>query len=265
MVSRVLRLLVSTGLAATVLLIAPAAEGRSTENLSLYVSFFANGTIVVALPDGSTLGSTSGPPPTIPAGFYNLLFSGPGGCSALPYFHLNGPGLNISTDMSEGLQVQAATSANLLPSSTYTWSDDAFPGVVHTFDTSAVPEGSPPTPATSSSSSSSSGVGVSYPSIVGSDVVPSRGTLKATVSTAGKLEITFKGKALSILKPGKYTISVTDESSKGGLMLERSGHATVVITSASFTGKHSKAVNLTAGTWLFAHGKAKTGYSFIVN
>jgi len=247
------------------MLLAPAAEGRSTENLSLYVSFFANGTIAVTLPDGSTLGSTSGPPPTIPAGFYNLLFSGPGGCSALPYFHLNGPGLNIASNMSEGTQAQAATNANLLPSSTYTWSDDAFPGVVHTFTTTAVAEGSPPTPGTSSSSSSSSGPGVSYPSLVGSDVVASRGTLKAIVNATGKLDITYKGKALSVLKPGKYTIAVTDESSSGGLTLERSGHAPVVITSASFTGKHTKSLNLTAGTWLFAHGTAKTGYSFIVS
>src|SRR4029078_12851971 len=123
--------------------------GSPAANLSLYVSFFANGNISVTLPDGAPLGSTSGAPTVSPAGFYTLVFSGPGGCTALPYFHLTGPGTNIVSNMAEGAASRGTTPANLLPSSTYVWSDDAFPGVLHTFVPSAVVEGSPPSPSTS--------------------------------------------------------------------------------------------------------------------
>ena len=73
----------------------------------------------------------------IPAGYYALVFSGPGGCSALPNFKLNGPGTSIVTSMSEGAVLKAIQSANFTPTSTYTWIDDAFPNVVHTFSTSS--------------------------------------------------------------------------------------------------------------------------------
>ena len=139
-----LGLLASIALSATMLAVPPATEATSSANLSLVVSFFANGTISVTLPDGSALGATSGAPQVIPAGFYTLLFSGPGGCTSLPYFHLTGPGTNIVTNMAEGETQKTTNTANLLPSSTYVWSDDAFPGVMHTFATSAVVEGSPP-------------------------------------------------------------------------------------------------------------------------
>ena len=39
--------------------------------------------------------------------------------------------------MSEGAVLKATQSANFMPTSTYTWIDDAFPNVVHTFSTSS--------------------------------------------------------------------------------------------------------------------------------
>ena len=120
-----LGLLTSIALSAGLLLLPSAAQSGSAASLSLYVSFFANGTISVTLPDGSSLGVTSGAPPVIPAGYYTLVFSGPGGCTALPYFHLTGPGANIVTNMAEGATQKTTNTANFLPSSTYVWSDDA--------------------------------------------------------------------------------------------------------------------------------------------
>ena len=55
-----LGLLASIAFSATMLAVAPATEATSAANLSLVVSFFANGTISVTLPDGSALGATSG-------------------------------------------------------------------------------------------------------------------------------------------------------------------------------------------------------------
>ncbi len=263
--SRLLRLLASIGLTAGLLALAPAAEGSSAASLSVYVSFFVNGTISVTLPDGTPLGSTSGAPTMIPAGFYTLVFSGPGGCYALPYFHLTGPGTNIVTNMAEGASQRAANTANLLPSSTYVWSDDAFPGVLHTFATSAVVEGTPPSGPTSTTDARGNGKGVTYPDIVGSDVVPSRGTLTAAVSAAGRLILAYKGKSVTSLKAGRYSITVTDKSSSEGLSLRRLGHAAVSLTGNAFTGTRSASFHLTAGRWLFAAGPGKASYSIVVS
>ena len=246
------------------LLLAPGANGRPSASLTLYVSFFANGSIAVTLPDGTSLGTTSGAPPVIPAGYYTLVFSGPGGCTALPYFHLTGPGTNVVSNMAEGAASRATNTANLLPSSTYVWSDDAFPGVLHTFTTSAVVEGSPPSPSTSGTGSASTGKGVSYPDLVGSEIVSFRGTLTAAVTAAGRLSLAFHGKSLTSLKAGKYTIAASDRSASTGFSLQKRGHAAVSITSGAFMGKRTASVHLTAGTWLFTTGPGKSTYSVVV-
>jgi hypothetical protein len=230
----------------------------------VYISFFANGTISVTLPDGSPLGSTGGAPVTIPAGYYSLVFTGPGGCTTLPYFHLTGPGTNIVTNMAEGETQKTVNTANLLPSSTYTWTDDAFPGVLHTFTTSAVVEGSPPSGSESTSGTAGTGKGVTYKDIVGSAIVPFRGTLTAAVSAAGRLSVAYKGKSIAGLKAGKYTIKVADGSSTEGFMLQKLKHAPVKITGSAFVGTHTASVHLTHGTWLFAAAGGKAKYAIVV-
>jgi hypothetical protein len=258
-----LGLLASIAFSATMLAVAPASEATSAANLSLVVSFFANGTISVTLPDGSALGATSGAPQVIPAGFYTLLFSGPGGCTSLPYFHLTGPGTNIVTNMAEGETQKTTNTANLLPSSTYVWSDDAFPGVVHTFATSAVVEGSPPSGSEGTTGTAGKGKGVSYQDIVGSDIVPFRGTLTAAVSAAGRLGLSYKGKSVARLRAGRYTIKVTDGSSSDGLTVEKVKHAVLAITGVAFTGKRTATLHLTTGHWLVAAGTTK--YAIVVS
>src|SRR5262245_17759896 len=71
-------------LAAAALLLAPAGHTQRAANLSLTVSFTAAGVVTVTLPDGTRVGSTSGAPTVIPAGFYSLNLSGPGECINLP-------------------------------------------------------------------------------------------------------------------------------------------------------------------------------------
>jgi hypothetical protein len=232
--------------------------------LTLYVSFFANGSISVTLPDGSQLGTTNGQPPIIPAGYYTIVFSGPGGCTSLPYFHLTGPGTNIVTNMAEGTAQKATNNANLLPSSTYAWSSDAFPNVLHTFSTSAVVEGAPPSGQTSNDGGTPTGKGVTYPDIVGSAVVPFRGTLTAAISTAGRLSLAYKGKSLTHLQAGRYTISVTDRSANAGFVLRKLHKAPVAITTSPFMGAHSASVHLTAGTWSVGVVAGKAIYTITV-
>ena len=207
-------------LSAPLVVVPPGASGE-TANLSLYVSFFPNGSITLTAPDGSTIGTTTGTPTVVPAGFYTLVFSGPGGCTLLPNFRLSGPGANLVTSLTEAQGQKNPTGIDLLPSSTYTWSSDGIPGVVHTFMTSAQVEGSPPTPGTGSGTYTSSGKHVTSQDIVGSALVRSRGTLQVSVSAAGKLALAYKGKNVGHLKAGKYTIVVSDASPRQGLVLQK--------------------------------------------
>jgi hypothetical protein len=231
--------------------VAGAARAAS---LSLYVSFFSNGSIALTSPDGATVGTTSGSPTVVPAGYYTLVFSGPGGCTLLPNFRLSGPGANVVTTLTEAQGQKNPTGIDLLPSSTYTWSSDAVPGAVYTFVTSAQVEGSPPTAVTSSGSYSSSGKHVISQDIVGSAVAASRGTLDVTLSAAGKLALAYHGRSVGRLKPGRYTVVVTDASRNRGLELQRAEGAMRALTAPGFTGKHTGSVTLTPGSWRFTGG-----------
>jgi hypothetical protein len=248
------RALAAAAFSAALLAFAPVASAAKSANFSLYVSFFANGSITLTSPDGAAVGTTSGSPTLVPAGFYTLVFSGPGGCTLLPNFHLSGPGANLVTTLTEAQGQKTPTGIDLLPSSTYTWTSDAVPGVVHTFVTSAQVEGSPPSGATSSGAYPSSGKQVSSQDIVGSAVSPSRGTLGVTLSAAGKLALAYHGKSVRNLQAGKYTIAVTDASSHQGLGLQKLKSAARSLTAPAFTGKRTASVTLTPGSWLFSAG-----------
>ena len=245
-----LRQLAAGGLAAALLALAPVAQGRGAANLSLQVTFFANGQITVTQPDGTPVGSSSGSPTVIPAGFYWLLMSSPGGCSSLPHFLLKGPGENIVDNMNEGEDTVGTHAVFFQPNSTYTWVDDAFPGVVYSFRTSGSVDGAAPAATPSGLASSKHTTGTSK-SLVGSAAVPFRGTLTGAVSPSGHLTLVFKGKPVTSLKPGRYTVAVTDRSSKDGFVLLSTKKRAVSVTGSAFVGKRSASVHLTAGKWFF--------------
>jgi hypothetical protein len=259
------RVLVAAALSAALFVLAPIAGAARSADFSLYVSFFANGSITMTSPDGSAVGTTSGSPTLVPAGYYTLVFSGPGGCTLLPNFRLSGPGASLVTTLTEAQGQKNPTGIDLLPSSTYTWSSDAVPGVVHTFVTSAQVEGSPPTGATSSGTYSSSGKHVTSQDIVGSAVVPSRGTLGVTLSAAGKLALAYRGKSVRHLQAGKYTIAVTDASAHQGLVLQKLTSAARSLTAPAFTGKRTASVMLTPGSWLFSAGTGAKPVAVVVS
>ena len=243
--------------------LAPSAQGRTAANLNLYVNFFPNGTISVTLADGTPVGSTSGTPTVIPAGFYSLVYSGPGGCSSLPVFHLTGPGTNVVANMLEGEATKATANANFLPTSTYTWSDDAFPSVVHSFSTSADVVGTPPAQSTTAPSAASAGV--TSQDVVGSAIIPTRGKLAGALSAAGRLTLAFKGKSVGSLQAGRYTITVSDQSSSAGFALQKLRHTPVRVTGIGFIGSRSASVDLTPGTWVFAPSPGKRAYLVTVH
>jgi hypothetical protein len=243
------RTLAVGALCAASLAVAPASQAASAANPTLDVIFNINGTIAVTLPDGTPVGTTSGAPTVITAGYYSVLVSGPGGCAQLPLFDLKGPGEALNDDMSGGEVNTEVYNIFLQPNATYTWRiDNVNPPIVHTFTTSSTIAGTP----LGSSATGGSGVATqpSSQDIVGSAIVPVRGKLAASVSPAGKLALSFQGKSVGGLTAGRYTFTVVDESPRSGFMLEKSGHAPMKVTGPAFVGKRTLTVNLTAGRWL---------------
>lgn len=221
-----------------------AAQGVGP--LTLNVTFFANETIAVTLTNGTPVGSTSGAPTAIPAGFYIVQLSGPMGLPAgLPIFHLTGPGVDLMSNLNEGGLDSATDQVTFAPSSSYVWTDDAIPGVVHKFVTTADIGGAAPATAVSPHSGTPS----QDQGIVGSQVVPMRGTLDATVGPTGRLSVLLDGKPAGRLWAGTYRFKVDDRSAKDGLVLTKTGHRPRSLTGAAFVGRRSVGVSLTSGRW----------------
>ena len=199
----------------------------------------------------------------IPAGFYQVVMSGPGGCIQLPLFDLSGPGASVVGDMSGGETTAEVHNAYFLPNTTYTWrTDTANTNVIHTFMTCGTVAGA------GTGTSGGQGQGATTPTskgiIVGSAKLPVRGTLTGAVSAFGRLTVAFRGKSVTTLEPGRYRVAVSDRSATSGFFLQRLKR-TVTVTGAVLTGKRSPTISLTAGTWAFTPVPgAKPVYSIAV-
>jgi CO/xanthine dehydrogenase Mo-binding subunit len=244
---------------------ASAAQSRVAAPLILKVDFATNGTITVSLPSGTPVGTTSGSPTVIPAGYYVVQMSGPGGCTAMPHFSLRGPGTQIFDNLNEGESDYVEYNANLAPSSTYVWSSDAVPGVVHTFVTSSDVVGTAP-PKSPGGLTSSNHTTVKSSDLVGANILKFQGTIVGDVSAGGKVTLAFNGKNVANLKAGRYTVKVTDKSSKNGVMFQKASHSVLTaVTGPMFVGKRSAEVKLTAGTWLVVPRPGHTAYTIKVS
>jgi hypothetical protein len=255
--------LLAAVLLAAMLATTPFASATSATALSLNVTFFPDGTISATLPDGTSLGTTSGAPTVIPAGYYTLKLSGPGGCNELPYFELHGPGQNILNDMDLG-EMQATIVADFQPSSTYTWRDNGIPGVVYTFVTSSQVLGTAPPKATGPDLPGGKTTTTSSHDVVGSAVVPFRGTLMGSVAANGSLRLVFDGKPATHLRPGRYAVKVSDRSPTAGFTVMKPARKGVTVTGTAFVGKRSASVDLTTGTWYLATSPASKARRAVV-
>jgi hypothetical protein len=245
-----------------------AVQASQAVSLSLDVYFDFSGNITVTLPDGTPVGTTSGTPTTIPAGFYTISLTQPG-CVDIPYFDLNGPGVNIQDNLSGGEVTSLQDDADFQPNSTYTWKNDNNRAIVYTFTTSSQVLGTPPPPASAVLKTATHGPipaknRLSNSGVVGSDVIPFRGTLDAKLSSSGRLSLAYKGKAVTKLAAGRYTIKVADTSSTGGLTVEKTKGRLKNITGSQYRGTHSASLDLTAGRWRFATRPAGTAFTILV-
>jgi hypothetical protein len=261
---RAVRLSAASVAVVGLLTFAPVAQTHRAATPTLRITFTTSGTITVTLPDGTPVGTTSGSPTTIPAGSYTLLFYGPGECINLPLFELRGPGVNINDDMLGGETDVHTLYATFLPNTTYTWHSDRSESIVYSFRASTDVVNTPSSTQSPQTSTTASHPKPTSQDIVGSAIMPFRGTLMGAVSAAGRLTVASKGRSVTRLKPGRYTVAVVDRSSTDGFVLEKAKHAPLSVTGRTFLGKRSLSVALSAGTWLVMPHAGKATYSIVV-
>jgi hypothetical protein len=242
---------------ALALVAAGGSRGAALDYPTIDVVFNANNTISASL-NGAPVGTTSGAPTSIPPGTYNLSFTNPTYVSDIQ-FHLEGPGVKLVTNMSYGEEPSEIWVETFAPSSTYTWKDDLNPTPVFTFVTS---NGSSVGSANSGSAGGSSGKSItpiasgsngkaSSTDVVGSAILPLRGTLLGTVTAGGTLSLKLAGKPVQNLKAGRYKLTVTDDSKKAGFNLQQIKNSALALTTTTFTGTRTTTVTLRAGQWFF--------------
>jgi hypothetical protein len=265
----------STLTAALVLaaVLAPAVGANSRENPApvfptLYVQYALNCTFTIVDDAGNTVTS-------IAPGRYDvavttpIMFSlvntqnlSPGnfnGCRGYVQFQLTGPSVSLYTTLFNGCEsFQVLASAQFRPSSTYVAQDNNQPGVARVVFTTLA-TGTPPVP--TSPLGVATGKGTVSKDLVGSDVI--RGTLSGALSANGKSTLTSKGKSVSILKAGRYRFAIDDRDAKRSFTIQAPGGKPDDLTTASFVGKHSVFITLTAGRWMFYSGLGKPS-SFLV-
>lgn len=235
---------------------AAGARRATTVLPTLYVAYSTQTcTFTITTDSGATV-------TTIPPGEYQVVitaedFSGCG--SNLPDFEMNGPGVSETTPVDSGDGNTAEFDATFAPSSTYVALDGNDPAAsTFTFATQA--SGAPPTvvlPTSPGPTSTTATGGTSGSPIGGASAAPAityttlRGTLAAGVSSSGKLTLTFKGKSVTTLTAGKYTIAVVDHSKTSGFIVQGLHQAATTLSTAAFVGSRKTTLKLTPGQWYY--------------
>jgi hypothetical protein len=218
-----------------------------------------NCTLTVSIDGGPQMDSTGATAPTsatIPPGPYQVSIRTPlpdntWNTAVCQYgsFSMTGPGINYAVTFGSDLGPYSATTAmTFQPASTYTMLDASHPTQPVTFTTTATGSSSsllPPAPASTASGSST------QTDLVGSGIVPFRGSLQATVASTSTATMTNGHKPLVSVKTGRYNIVVVDESASAGFFVEKAGGKPEALTGVKFTGKRTAHIHLTAGKWTF--------------
>jgi hypothetical protein len=246
---------VATGFVAAAVMLAGfvlAGEGSSRAAVlpTLYVNYVGtNCTFTITNDSGANVSS-------IAPGSYQITLSATDFVSCpnkLPNFQLAGPGVSIQTPIDNGTGAAADYTAVFQPSSTYVAQDLNQPLSVITFTTlssgSAAPVSLPTNTLATTTSASTDPIGTAS----GPKSTPAtfRGTLDGVVSSAGRLTLKYKGKAVGELTAGKYTFSIVDHSKTGGFLVQEPPKAAKTLTSSGFVGSRKVSVELTTGQAIF--------------
>jgi hypothetical protein len=235
-----------------------AATGGTHAAVSstLYAGFDADGNIHLNFADGTMIGTPTPPGTLVPSGTYTIMLNNNGldDEGGQHFFHLSGPGVNL--DAAGNLYDTATWTATFQPGATYVYQDDNNPNTSREiFGTPGSGAGATtattPTTTPTVSTQHSTTTKATSQDVVGSALVPFRGTLLGSVSAAGKLTLTLKGKAVASLKTGRYTITVSDHSGKNGFTLQEIRQPGTTITTTTYVGKRSATLTLKPGQWFF--------------
>jgi hypothetical protein len=261
------RTLTIAGALAAAVVVLPAAYARRSDAVlpTLYVNYAMNCTFTITSDNGSRVSS-------IVPGTYQVFITTPmvfadvdltgvsdmTACKSFTQFSLTGPGVNVSTTLQDGDEDKELDKATFQPSSTYVAVDNNQPGVARvSFTTAATGAAADVNSPTQTSSSSKGDVqsGLVGSSSKSSTQTPAplalRGTLVATVNASGTPKLTFQGKGVTALKAGRYTVSASDKSKKGGFIIQQFKGGATTVTGVAFVGTHTKTLNLRAGQWFF--------------
>jgi hypothetical protein len=228
---------------------------RAAVSSTLYAGFDADGNIRLTFVDGTLIGTPTAPGTVVPTGTYTIQVNNNGldDQGGEHFFHLLGPGVNLSV----GTNLYATTTwtATFLPGSTYVYQDDLNPTTIReVFGTPGSGAGTvsqaPPQTVTVPGGGSG-GAKPSSSDIVGSAVVPFRGTLTGTVDAGGRLTLRAGGKPVTSLKAGRYTVAVSDHSPRNGFIVQGIGKSAETVTGVPFVGRRSATLSLKPGQWFF--------------
>lgn len=247
--------LAAAALVAVVPVVGAGAAGTASQ---LFVTFQINGTFEVTLPDGTPIGSSSPPGTTIQPGTYELVFDNSQNVKNLD-FQIIGPNVSLQETMGGGEETAMSDYVTFVGNSQYHYFDgNNINSPVSYLQTSA---GSGSTGANGSglpgSNNQVSGTGSSNATVVGSknasssSGLPVRGTLVGTVGSAGLLTLELDGKPVTSLKQGRYTVTITDRSSRNGFTIQHASQDPTTVSAVPFVGRRSATLTLRPGQWFY--------------
>jgi hypothetical protein len=226
---------------------------------TIYAWFDVDGNLQFRYVDNSSVGNT------VPPGTYRIVLNNN---TADDYavdhkFHIFGPGVDYADPAGA---VQTTFTATFQNGGTYTVQDDLDPAdhkLTFVATSSASASSGTSTPASTTPLSGSTKPTSS--DIVGSEVVPFRGSLDAIVYAGGKLSLTRLGKVVSSLKTGRYTFSVDDESASAGFIVQALHRKAVTVTSGTFKGNHDVTLTLKPGRWFYFSSAKRKSQFFVIS
>ena len=199
----------------------PAATSALASGLPVITIVYNGNDPTVTSPAGTPLGATSAPGPGLSAGSYEIDVNVLGGT---PDFQLTGPGVNLL--LSE--PADGAFVVTFEANATYAYVDLNDPANTQRYFTTtstvlANPTGAAPT-LSKTAEGNSDVVGSGLPSVLA--------TLQATIGRKGSSTLTMHGKPVSTLASGQYALVLHDPLAGVALILQRSGHAALVVSAA---------------------------------
>ena len=266
--SRLVRLLTTLiAFAAFACLLGASTGAAATSAITL--EYTSSGLLLVITADGAIIRTSTPPFAVISPGQYQVIFNNdmPDTRDIQHQFRLQGPGVNVQTDLAAGDNKTELYDVVLVPSSIYTYADDRQPSLAHVvFSTASTATAGTGTSSSGGSSAGSTGKS-SNSSIVGSDLKPSvfRGKLAGSVGGTGKLTLTAGGTKIAKILSGRYKITVDDRTAKLGFTMQQIRKPAITLTGLSFVGKRTVTVDLKAGQWMFYSPSGKKTYFTVLN